>query len=119
MKRTERVGYMIKTLTDAPGKLFPLQHFCDIFDVAKSSISEDINLADASIRSTGTGYVETISGAKGGVRFMTSITPEALKALQDEFCERLKDSTRILGGGFLYTSDLMRKVQPRNVHTFL
>jgi pur operon repressor, Bacillus subtilis type len=107
MKRTERVGYMIKTLTDAPGKLFPLQHFCDIFDVAKSSISEDINLADASIRSTGTGYVETISGAKGGVRFMTSITPEALKALQDEFCERLKDSTRILGGGFLYTSDLM------------
>lgn len=107
MKRTERIGVIIKTLTDSPGRLYPLQYFCDIFDVAKSSISEDINLADGSVRSTGTGSIETISGAKGGVRFISSVTPEAVKALQDEFCSRLKDSSRILGGGFLYTSDLM------------
>ena len=107
MKRTERIGIIVKTLTDSPGKLYPLHYFCDLFDVAKSSISEDLSLADSSIRSTGTSYIETISGAKGGVRFMSSITAEAVEKLQAEFCERLRDGSRILGGGFLYTSDLM------------
>ena len=107
MKRTERIGVIIKILTDSPGKLHSLQYFCDLFDVAKSSVSEDINPADASIRATGTGYIETISGAKGGVRFMSAITQSAVEALQDEFCSRLRDSSRILGGGFLYTSDMM------------
>ena len=107
MKRTERVGAIIKTLTDTPNKLYPLQYFCDAFDVAKSSISEDINIADTAVRFTGTGYIETISGAKGGVRFSPDITPEQLLVLQEEFCSRIKDSSRILGGGFLYTSDIM------------
>ena len=107
MKRTERVGAIIKTLTDTPNKLYPLQYFCDAFDVAKSSISEDINIADTAVRFTGTGYIETISGAKGGVRFSPYITPEQLLVLQEEFCSRIKDSSRILGGGFLYTSDIM------------
>ena len=107
MKRTQRVGAIIKTLTDAPCRLYSLQYFCDAFGAAKSSISEDISLADASVRATGTGYIETIPGAKGGVRFVPDITEEDLHLLQDELCTRLKDSSRILGGGFLYTSDIM------------
>ena len=107
MKRTQRVGAIIKTLTDAPCRLYSLQYFCDAFGAAKSSISEDISLADASVRTTETGYIETIPGAKGGVRFVPDITEEALHLLQDELCTRLKDSSRILGGGFLYTSDIM------------
>ena len=78
MKRTQRVGAIIKTLIDAPCRLYSLQYFCDTFGAAKSSISEDISLADASVRTTGTGYIETIPGAKGGVRFVPDITEEAL-----------------------------------------
>ena len=111
MKRTQRVGVIIKTLTDTPSKLYSLQYFCDALDAAKSSISEDINLADASIRATGTGYIETLSGAKGGVRFVPDISEDQLILLQEEFCSRIKDSSRILGGGFLYTSDLMFDTQ--------
>ena len=107
MKRTERVGAMIKTLTDTPSKLYSLQYFCEAFGAAKSSISEDINLADASVRATGTGFIETISGARGGVRFVPDINEAQLIALQEEFCTRICDSSRILGGGFLYTSDIM------------
>lgn len=107
MKRTLRVGAIIKILTDSPGKIFPLQYFCDMFDAAKSSISEDIDFAAAAIEYTGTGTIETIPGARGGVRFMADITDEQLKELQDEFCHRINDGTRILGGGFLYTSDIM------------
>ncbi len=107
MKRTERVGAIIKTLTDTPSRLYSLQYFCDTLGAAKSSISEDINLADAAVRATHTGYIETISGAKGGVRFVPEISDEQLILLQEEFCKRIKDSSRILGGGFLYTSDIM------------
>lgn len=107
MKRTERVGAMVKILMDSPSKLFSLQYFCDAFDVAKSSISEDIHLATSSVKATGSGYIETISGAKGGVRFVPDISQENLIALQEEFCQRIRDNSRMLGGGFLYTSDIM------------
>lgn len=111
MKRTERVGAIIKILTAAPSKLYSLQYFCDAFGAAKSSISEDITLADSSVRITGTGYIETIPGAKGGVRFVPDISMKQLALLQEEFCSRMKDSSRILGGGFLYTSDIMFDTQ--------
>ncbi len=107
MKRTERVGAIIKLLTDTPNKLYSLQYFCDRFGAAKSSISEDIRISDAAVRAAGGGYIETISGAGGGVRFVADITPEQLQILQEEFCSRIRDSRRILGGGFLYTSDIM------------
>lgn len=107
MKRTERVGAIVKILTDSPCKVFQLQYFCDMFNAAKSSVSEDISLASAAIEFTGTGYIETLSGAKGGTRFVPDITPEQLVELQDVFCSKIKNSNRILGGGFLYTSDIM------------
>ena len=106
MKRTERVGAMVKILCDNPNKIFTLQYFCDMFGAAKSSISEDIKTASESIAFTGGGYLETVAGAKGGVRFVPDITDEAVRELQKEFCERLSDTSRILGGNFLYTSDI-------------
>ena len=106
MKRTERIGAIIKILTDTPNKSYTLQYFCDLFGAAKSSISEDIKSASEALRFTGGGYLETSAGAKGGVKFVPDISDEAVKALQKEFCERLSDPGRILGGNFIYTSDL-------------
>ncbi|OLR54750.1 pur operon repressor [Hornefia porci] len=107
MKRTERIGVIVKTLSDTPGKLYPLQYFCDLFQMAKSSISEDINIAASAMEATGSGFIETISGARGGVHFVPDTTQEAVAPLLDELCDRLRDPARILGGGFLYTSDIM------------
>lgn len=106
MKRTERVGAITKILTDSPCKLFPLQFFCDLFDTAKSSVSEDISIASSSVVSTGTGYIETVAGAKGGVRFVPDISDEDLIIIQNELCDKLRDHSRILAGDFLYTSDI-------------
>lgn len=106
MKRTERVGTLIKILTENPSKIFTLQYFCDLFGAAKSSVSEDIQVANSSIRFSGFGFLETLSGARGGVRFMPDITPEKIKELQEEFCQRLSDPSRMVGGNFLYTSDI-------------
>lgn len=106
MKRTERVGAIIKLLSDTPNKIYSLAYFCELFGAAKSSISEDIKAANAALEFTGTGYLETSVGIKGGVRFVPDISDKAVAELQREFCERLCASDRLLGGSFIYTSDL-------------
>lgn len=106
MKRTERVGAMIQILTSAPNKVYSLQYFCDLFDAAKSSISEDIKACNVSLSFNGCGQLETGVGAKGGVKFVPHISDEKLVELQEEFCRKLKDPSRMLGGNFLYTSDI-------------
>ena len=106
MKRTERVGAMIEILTQSPNKVYSLQYFCDLFGAAKSSISEDIRACNAALEFTGGGRLETGTGAKGGVRFVPHISDEKLAQLQEEFCRKLSDPGRMLGGSFLYTSDI-------------
>jgi purine operon repressor len=107
MKRTERVGAIIKILSENPNKQYSLGYFCDLFGAAKSSVSEDIHAAKRILADFDLGVIETTGGAGGGVRLVPYISDrEAEKAL-NEICEKLRDKNRILGNGFLYTSDIM------------
>ena len=106
MKRTERIGALIRILTENPSKPFGLQYFCDLFGCAKSSVSEDIREASRAIEFTSSGHLETIPGAKGGVKYVPDISDEDVLTLQEDFCERLRDTSRLLGGNFVYTSDI-------------
>lgn len=107
MKRTERVGAIIKILSENPNKLYSLGYFCDLFDAAKSSISEDIQAAKQILESIDLGLIETTAGAGGGVKLIPYISDQEAEKLLNQLCEKLKDKNRILGNGFLYTSDLM------------
>jgi len=107
MKRTERVGAIIKILSDNPNKLYSLGYFCDMFQAAKSSISEDIQSAKLILESLDLGLIETTAGAGGGVRLIPYISDQDAELLLNQVCEKLRDKNRILGSGFLYTSDLM------------
>jgi purine operon repressor len=107
MKRTERIGAIIKILSNAPNVSFPLSFFCEKLSAAKSSISEDLQYAGNILKNLEMGKIETTSGASGGVRYIPFIGEKATKELQDELCMKLKDKNRILTGGFLYTSDIM------------
>ncbi len=107
MKKTKRIGAVIKILTDAPNKTFSLKYFCDIFGAAKSSISEDLQTAREILGEMELGRIETMPGFGGGVRFIPYISDSQVQTLQEELCEKLKEKSRVLGGGFLYTSDLM------------
>ncbi len=107
MKRSQRVGAICQILTESPGKIFSLSYFCEKFSAAKSSISEDISAAKEAVRVAGYGYIETIPGASGGVKYVTDISPEKAKEVQENLCTLLQEESRILGGGFLYTSDIM------------
>ncbi|WP_206458781.1 pur operon repressor [Anaerovorax sp. IOR16] len=107
MKRTERVGAMVQILCQNPNKNFSLNYFCDLFQAAKSSISEDVGAAKKAVEYTGLGRIETTAGSKGGIKYVPWISAEATEALLKELKEKLSDKSRILGGGFLYTSDIM------------
>lgn len=53
------------------------------------------------------GMIETVAGAKGGVRFIPHINDAQSLEAQEQLCNLLQSPDRILGGGFLYTSDIM------------
>ena len=73
MKRSHRVGAICQILTESPERVFNLKYFCDRFSAAKSSISEDISAAKEAVEATGYGYIETIPGAAGGVKYVPEL----------------------------------------------
>ena len=107
MKKKHRVGALMELLSNSPKKIFSLNDFCHMFDAAKSSISEDLTTAREVSKLTGLGYIETLPGSAGGVRYVSSISDEKVRQYQDNLCQKLSDPSRILGSGFLYTSDIM------------
>ncbi|NLY71580.1 MAG: pur operon repressor [Clostridiales bacterium] len=107
MKRTERVGAIVRILSQNPNQTFSLKYFCDLFHAAKSTVSEDISIAKKLLSKMELGAIETTAGAKGGVKFVPTVSKKREDELLDYLCEKLSDGSRIMRGGFLYTSDLM------------
>ncbi|MDO4552635.1 MAG: pur operon repressor [Bacillota bacterium] len=107
MKRTERVGAILNVLSQNPNRIYPLSYFCALFQAAKSTVSEDVSIARELLQTMGSGRIDTITGARGGIRFLPTVSSQDAEKLLDELCRKLSDGNRILGGGFLYTSDLM------------
>lgn len=106
-KRKERIGALIKILSDHPNRVFTLNYFCDIFLSAKSSISEDIVIAKNILEELHLGTIQTITGALGGVKYLPLVNKEnAIEFLQD-VCSRLEEEERIMPGGFIYMTDII------------
>lgn len=107
MKRTERICRILQILTKNPNKDFSLGYFAALFDCAKSSVSQDMKTIRESVDEGGYGRVATTTGARGGVRYVPHISGEkALETLR-EIRRRFLETDRVLGSGFLYTSDIM------------
>ncbi|HHW94442.1 MAG TPA: pur operon repressor [Mogibacterium sp.] len=107
MKKNKRIGVLIDELTGNPSKLYDSKHFCEKFDIAKSSLSEDIKIANEIFSENGSGHIESISGVGGGIKFIPGISDSDIVNLQNILIQKLSDPSRILGGGFLYTADIM------------
>ena len=109
MKRSHRVGAICQILTESPERVFNLKYFCDRFSAAKSSISEDISAAKEAVEATGDhGYIA--NGTRR--RSAESNTCRTFRRNGLRKCSSISvicsgKYGRILGGGFLYTSDIM------------
>ena len=107
VKRNERIGAMIKILSNSPNKSFTLTHFSELFGSAKSTISEDVDIARDILQKYSLGTLKTVTGASGGVLFLPQPTVEESLAFIRRLCRQLEDPNRILTGGFLYMLDLL------------
>lgn len=106
IKRAERLSAITHILTTTPNRIHGFSEFCEMFGAAKSTISEDIEIISKSIARFTDGYVETLAGVAGGVRYRIKPRPERVRATLDMLCKRLSEPGRMLPGGFLYTSDI-------------
>ena len=86
-KRTERIGAIVKILSDNPNKIFTLSHFITQFNAAKSTISEDLLVVKNVFEKLELGKVITISGAAGGVKYI----PKTSKSENEAFAELKKN----------------------------
>ncbi|MHB8944996.1 MAG: pur operon repressor [Bacillota bacterium] len=107
LRRSERLAAMVKTLVDQPAGLFSLTQFAEMFEAAKSTISEDLGIVKDSFERFGLGRVETFAGAAGGVKYLPELPMTAAREFVVQLCEQLKAPDRILPGGFLYMTDVI------------
>ena len=107
MKKTQRICIITHILTENPNRDYSLGTFAEMFGCAKSSVSDDIKLVREAIDAAGLGYLETTSGAKGGVRYVPYISRQTAAEALEELRKAFEEPSRMLGSGFVYTSDIM------------
>lgn len=106
-KRSERLVDMTHHLLEHPHKLIPLTYFSDLYQSAKSSISEDLGIVKETFEEKGIGLLMTVPGAAGGVKYVPKLHAEEIKTIMGELIEELSHSDRLLPGGYLYMTDVL------------
>ncbi|MBA2176989.1 pur operon repressor [Halobacillus locisalis] len=107
MKRSERLVAMTHFILDRPKELISLPFFSEKYEAAKSSISEDLGIVNKMFQHEGIGYLETVSGAAGGVKYIPAYSKEYSYEFVEGLCKRLEDPERLLPGGYLFMSDIL------------
>lgn len=107
VQKNERIGVISSILTENPNQIFTLTYFCDLFNCAKSTISEDLDVIKEMFRNYEMGTIETVAGAAGGVFYDPIMTQEQIKSFTDELCKQMDSPDRVIPGGYIYTNDLI------------
>lgn len=107
LNKSERLALMTNYFTQNPSKVFTLQFFSELMNSAKSTLSEDIDIIKQLFEREATGEIRSISGAAGGLYYAPVFNNKQMSQVAEEVCELLRDTSRIIPGGFLYTNDLL------------
>lgn len=107
MKRSERLVAMTHFILDRPKELISLPFFSEKYEAAKSSISEDLGIVNKMFQHEGIGYLESVSGAAGGVKYIPAYSKTYSYEFVETLCKRLEDPERLLPGGYLFMSDIL------------
>ena len=107
LHRNERISTMMKILSDSPNRIMTLSYFCELFGTAKSTMSEDVDILQKTVKHFDLGEIGTVTGASGGVFFRPVISREKTLRFLNGLCDKLSGTERVLPGGFLYYSDIL------------
>lgn len=105
--RNQRVSAITKILIENPNKVINLNSFTEIFNAAKSTVSEDLLVVKETLSKLSLGRVETVSGAAGGVKYICGTSEEQSKKFAEELCVILREKDRIVPGNYIYMTDIM------------
>lgn len=114
LRRSSRIVDMTRYLLQHPHQIIQLTFFAERFESAKSSISEDLVIVKESFETQGVGYLETIPGAAGGVKFIPAIHKSHAKDILNDLREKLQAVDRLLPGGYLFVTDILGDPQLMN-----
>lgn len=106
-KRSERLVDMTHYLLEHPHQLIPLTYFSDLYQSAKSSISEDLTIVKETFEARGIGELVTLPGAAGGVKYIPTVSDEEVREIIQLLISELSQSDRLLPGGYLFMTDLL------------
>lgn len=106
VSKSERVSVITKTLVENPMRLYTLQYFKSVFDVAKSTLSEDIGGIEKMLEEEGDGKIISVPGAAGGIFYQPFYSEEKIKEVKNEIQSTLMDKSRAMTGGFVYLNDI-------------
>lgn len=106
-KRSERLVDMTHYLLEHPHQLIPLTYFSDLYNSAKSSISEDLQIVKETFEEKGIGLLVTVPGAAGGVKYIPKMSEEEAREITQLLMVELSQSDRLLPGGYLFMTDLL------------
>jgi len=105
-KRNQRIGALMKFFAEQPNHIFSYNYFSEVFNAAKSTISEDVLIVKNLVEEFNYGKINTIVGASGGVVFIPKISNEEISNILEELCGVFSDPKRIIAGGFIYMTDI-------------
>ncbi|GLC90389.1 pur operon repressor [Lysinibacillus piscis] len=106
-KRSERLVDMTYYLLEHPHQLIPLTYFSELYQSAKSSISEDLTIVKETFEEKGIGLLMTVPGAAGGVKYIPKMSEHEVRAVIQDLQNELEHSDRLLPGGYLFMTDLL------------
>lgn len=107
MKRSNRLVALTNFFLENPHNHVQLPYFSKAYNASKSSISEDLDIIDEMFKHEGIGYLQRLSGAAGGVKYIPSLSSNNSEAFINDLCQQLEDPERLLPGGYLYMSDIL------------
>lgn len=107
MKRNERIAAMTRILTENPNQIYTLTYFADLFDAAKSTISEDLVIMKETFDYFELGEFVTVTGAAGGVKYWPRPGRKQSLDVVRSLSRKLTEPERVLPGGFIYMSDIL------------
>lgn len=113
-KRSERLVDMTHYLLEHPHQLIPLTYFSELYQSAKSSISEDLGIVKETFEEKGIGLLMTVPGASGGVKYVPKLGDAEVRQVMEELIDELSQSDRLLPGGYLYMTDVLGNPQMMN-----
>lgn len=105
-KRIQRIGILIKIFTEKPNKIFSYNYFSELFNAAKSTISEDISIVKNTFEEMKFGTIKTLTGVSGGAIYIPDLTKNQTELILNDLCNYFSNPDRIIPSGFVYMTDL-------------